>query len=127
MTRIDPSRIAAIFQQLRAEKTDSPRPVSRGADKSGQPVAEAAAGQRRDPENLRHNLRLRLARLQGENGNFAELAPEIAVREVLVWEFGDEVLNHPDFHQVAASVTRTIQANSKVNAELQKLIRQLTR
>ncbi|MFZ5843953.1 MAG: hypothetical protein ACOY3E_13775 [Pseudomonadota bacterium] len=127
MTRIDPSRIAAIFQQLRTEKAGSPRPVNRGTDNSGRPIAETATLQRRDPENLRHNLRQRLARLQNEGGNFAALAPEIAVREVLVWEFGDEVLNHPDFHQVAASVTRAIQANSKINAELQKLILQLTR
>lgn len=127
MTRIDPSRIAAIFQQLRTEKTGSPRPVNRGTENSGHPIAETAAMQRRDPENLRQNLRQRLARLQNEGGNFAELAPEIAVREVLVWEFGDEVMNHPDFHQVAASVTRAIQANSKINAELQKLILQLTR
>lgn len=127
MTRIDPSRIAAIFQQLRTEKTGSPRPVNRGTENSGRPIAETAAMQRRDPENLRQNLRQRLARLQNEGGNFAELAPEIAVREVLVWEFGDEVMNHPDFHQVAASVTRAIQANSKINTELQKLILQLTR
>jgi hypothetical protein len=126
MTRIDPNRIADLFRSLSLDKPDSSQKTKATGGEKETPVIAGEHVAKRDPENLRQRLKLRLSRLKQENVDFLQLAPEIAVREVLVWEFGDSILNHPDFNQVASSVTKTMQANHRVNQQLQKLIAQVT-
>lgn len=126
MTRIDPNRLAEIFRQLTLEKTASSRRAAKVGSKPAQTPATAAKRNVRDPETLRNSLRQRLLRLKQESPAFAELAPEVAVREVLIWEFGESVLNHPQFGEVASSVTMAIRTNRTISAQLRKLIAQVT-
>lgn len=126
MSRIDPNRLAAIFRQLTLEKTNASRATDKLGNKPTQTPTQTANDPIRDPEALRRNLRQRLLRLKQESATFSELAPAVTVREVLIWEFGENVLNHPQFSEVANSVTQAIQANHTVSAQLQKLIAQVT-
>ena len=70
--------------------------------------------------------RQRLQRLSQEDIDFAEVAPEVTIKEVLIWEFGEQVMSHPEFNLLATKVARTMQGNEKIAFQLQKLIRDMT-
>ncbi len=128
MTTIDPLRIAQIFRSLASESgtqvqrnpNDSPhKHMVSGAQKEKGPKGH-------DKEMLRQRLRQRLLRLKQENIDFFAVAPEVTVKEVLIWEFGEQVMNHPEFNILTNKIIRTMQANTKAATQLQKLIREMT-
>ena len=125
MNRIDPSRIAEIFRTLASERSE---PVKHAKSDTGQSTKTANTTQNvknHDEEVLRQRLRKRLKRLSEEDSEFSALAPEVTVKEVLIWEFGDNILNHPEFNHIANKITKTMLMNENVSIHLQKLIRQI--
>lgn len=126
MTRIDPNRIADVFRLLSLDKPATAAKARRAESQPERKTNAVEAVPARDPETLRERLRARLSRLKREAPDFETLAPEVTVREILIWEFGEEILNHPDFQQVASSVAETMQASNKVQHQLARLISQIT-
>lgn len=126
MSRIDASRIASVFRLLSTGKSGPAAIKDPGSQSTSAATTNVVTNSKRDPEVLRQRLRQRLMRLKQDNADFLSLAPEITIREVLIWEFGDTVLSHPDFNQVANSVSSSMQANSEVRHQLQALIVQMT-
>lgn len=125
MTRIDPSRIAEIFRTLASERSE---PVKHAKSDTGQSTKTANVTQKvknHDEDVLRQRLRKRLKRLSEEDGDFSALAPEVTVKEVLIWEFGDNILNHPEFNHISHKITQAMLMNENISLHLQKLIRQM--
>ncbi len=126
MTRIDPLRIAQIFRSLASESGDQVQRNSNEAQRKPLVTSPDKEPKKHDKEVLRQRLRQRLQRLSQEDIDFSKVAPEVTIKEVLIWEFGEEVMSHPEFNLLASKVTRTMQDNEKVALQLQKLIREMT-
>lgn len=126
MTRIDPSRIAEIFRSLASESAEQVRYNHHNAQHKSLAANPEKDSKSHDKDVLRQRLRQRLLRLSQEDIDFAEVAPEVTIKEVLIWEFGEQVMNHPEFNLLATKVTRTMQGNEKIALQLQKLIRDMT-
>jgi hypothetical protein len=126
MTRIDPLRIAEIFRSLASESGGQVHRNHNDAHNKSLAANPVKEPQNHDKEVLRQRLRQRLQRLSQEDIDFSEVAPEVTIKEVLIWEFGDQVMNHPEFNLLANKVTRAMQGNEKIALQLQKLIRDMT-
>jgi len=127
MTRVDPSRIAEIFRSLSNESGNfSVFPKSASQQESVN-VGSVLQNKRYDHEVLRQRLRKRLKRLNAEmeSGSFLGVAKEVTIKEVLIWEFGDEITNHPEFNSIANKIVDTMQNNKGVSIQLQQLIEQM--
>lgn len=126
MTRIDSSRIAEIFRSLASESAGQVRHNHNNAQHKPLAANPEKDSKSHDKDVLRQRLRQRLQRLSQEDIDFAEVAQEVTVKEVLIWEFGDQVMNHPEFNLLATKVTRAMRGNEKIAFHLQKLIRDMT-
>lgn len=123
MTRIDSARIVHILSLLASGSAG--RAQSRRKAQCPSSVAAANVAARRDLGVLRSRLRARLRRLRQESDRFDLLAPEVAVREVLIWEFGEEVLNHSEFNKVASEVALAMKPNAVVARQFERLIAEM--
>lgn len=124
MNPIDPARIASIFRTL----TNDGKVSTDRKNNTASELSDAGSSKKIQPHNkniLRQRLQNRLKKLQAESGDFSELAPEITIKEVLIWEFGDNILNHPEFSSIAKKVVKTIQASENTSFHLNNLIQQL--
>lgn len=126
MNRIDPSRIAGIFRTL---ATDSGKPAASGKKTESHTQSKQLDSTKEikshDENVLRQRLHKRLKRLYTEADNFLDLAPEVTIKEVLIWEFGDNILDHPEFNAIAKKVTQTVQMSENTSLHLKNLIQQL--
>lgn len=125
MTRIDPARLTEIFRTLSS-------PTSQQAAQSKKPKARAASesdssrsGAVRDMGELKSRMRQRLLRLKKESRNFEGEAPVVAIQEVLLWEFGEEIINHADFRHVTLNICEAIESSDALRAKMQQMFRDL--
>ncbi|MNO99635.1 hypothetical protein D3C76_914090 [compost metagenome] len=79
----------------------------------------------RNPLVLRARLRSRLSTLREGAGDFLESAPLVTVQEILRWEFGENVVAHPQFDQVAGKVAQALLADEKMEAAVYRVIETL--
>lgn len=127
MTSIDPTRLTEIFKTLAASRSQR---VSRklSAESNDTPIKETSShGGQRDKNKLREQLKSRLTKLKQESTSFEDEAPLVTINEVLLWEFGDNILDHPDFKYIAETVCDTIDTNPSLNNSMKSLIRELLR
>lgn len=117
MTQIDPARLARVLASIRELQ---------GPAKAAKPVVEPSApGQRRsarDPAVLRARLRERLLKIDRSSPEFASASPVITVQEVLRWEFGDTVLEHPQFDQVVRRVAQSLLSDTQTEASIRRVV-----
>ena len=121
--RIEPARLASLLQTLRNESKKTTETDGKSAS-----VAASAKGKvsRRDPSILRSRLREKLLKLKADNTAYDQLAPTITIQEILAWEFGNMVLEYPDFHKVVGAVTDTMQRDPRLAASMALLIAELS-
>ncbi|WP_165391455.1 hypothetical protein [Fluviicoccus keumensis] len=50
---------------------------------------------------------------------------EITIREVLIWEFGESVLENPDFSRVVKQVTEVLMQQPPIAKALTRLINEM--
>ncbi len=115
MSKIDTSRISSIFRTL------SPTHAQKRNDRSDS-ASTKDVNERKDAEVLRAKLIDRVRALDKTSDDFVAHAKEATIREILVWEFGDEILNHPSFKQIASSITLLMSEDSTLNASFDELI-----
>lgn len=128
MTKIDPSRLSAIFKSL--SSVDSLKTPAQ--ENGGQNLVETSPALSiqknvpRDKEFLKKNIKEKLIQLKHQKGNFEEKAPLVAIREVLLWEFGEDFINHPDFNYFTQIVTDQVVGNEELLTYLKSLISSYT-
>ncbi len=116
---IDPARLTRLLQALSQKKTERV---------AAKPAQAPAAGQKaavvRDIKVLRTSLKRRLAALpEGEERE--RLAAAITIQEILAWEFGAGVVDHPEFHRIADSITAVMLQDARIAASLGQLLKEL--
>lgn len=125
MPNIDASRLSAIFKSLsslEALKT----PVT--GRKPGEVAAQSSPALTiqkvvpKDKEALKKSLRIELHKLKQQRGDFEKKAPLVAIKEIILWEFGEDIINHPDFNHFTQVVTEQVAKNQDLIAYLTTLI-----
>lgn len=124
MTQIDPTRISRVLASLTKpkERTDANAELS-GAAVGSQRTQNTKV---REPAALKARLQQRLKLLRNSDADFQEAAPTVAVQEILLWEFGDDIVKHAEFERVAHQVTLSLLDNEPLKAAIQNLIAELS-
>ncbi|WP_431495053.1 hypothetical protein [Pseudomonas brassicacearum] len=112
MSKIDSTRLSQVLAALAKPKE---RVTSSAANNTS--AAKVKKGEK-DLEVLRVNLQSRLRDLKKNKEDFHEAAPVITVQEILRWEFGENILEHPEFGNISKKVAETMLENQ----ELEKAI-----
>lgn len=120
MTRIDQNRISEIVRTLSSGRIDTPRKSANEA-----PTKSEVNPVRASKEDLRERLKSRLFKLREIEQDYEALAPELTVKEILLWEFGSLALAHAEFGFIAKSVTEAMMQNENVKQQLTKLIEEI--
>lgn len=119
MSKISSSRIVEVFKTLSATATKAPASPPNSLPKKGSRKklldlhSEAA---------LKDALRKRLSQLKASSENFEKEAPLVTIHEVMLWEFGDEILNHPSYKEISLAVTEQLTANETMKKHMANMI-----
>lgn len=132
MTNIDPSRLAAIFRGLSSTESQKNTVENKKAidqnNKDKVASIDLKSGPQRDKENLKKNIYTRLTKLKAQDATtYREKAPAIVIKEILLWEFGDNLLQHPEFNYFSQTIINQVKGHSELEAYLSKLIETIER
>lgn len=125
MTNIDPSRLTAIFRALSSTETYKSQSAESNPEKKKTSASKSISIEekpKRDKEALKEILSIRLKKLKKEDPEFQKKAPLIAIKEILLWEFGEDLINHPDFNYISQVVTEQVNTNQPLHNYMEKLI-----
>lgn len=126
MTNIDPSRLAAIFRGL--SSTESQKKAIDKKQGIEQPNRDKVASVEiksnpdRDKENLKQNIYARLSKLKAQDPAYRDKAPAIVIKEILLWEFGEGLLQHPEFNYFSQTIINQVKGHSELEAYLTSLV-----
>ena len=124
MSNIDPTRLSAIFRTLSSKdvlKTTEGKHSDDKAEISTQSVLLQKALVK-DKTQLKNSIRQRIAALKKAGESLENKAPLITIQEILLWEFGDDIMNHPDFNYLSNSIAAQVKNNGELMAYLQKFV-----
>jgi|GEM_PF-5610420 len=74
----------------------------------------------RSKEHLKKCIKHRLSKLKKSDTDFQAKATVVTIQEILLWEFGEDIINHPDFNLLSLSVTNQVAKNHELTAYLQQ-------
>ncbi len=129
MSTIDPSRLLAIFRSLSA--SESQKNAVEDQKKLGQARHEAVksvdikSNLQRNKEDLKRNIYLRLQKLKQQDPQFREKAPSVVIKEILLWEFGDNLLQHPEFNHFLQTIVSQVGGHHELDGYLAGLIEKM--
>ncbi|WGT26674.1 hypothetical protein [Pseudomonas marginalis] len=116
MSKIDPTRLSRVLAALARPK----EPVTSSAFTQAAPGKSQNAG--KSLETLKTRLHGRIKALQPDAEGFRDAAPVVTIQEILCWEFGDGILEHSDFKQIAQQVTQTMMSEPKLEKTIRTII-----
>lgn len=122
MVRIDPIRLIGIFKSLDPKPHNDLKPSISPKKTLEKNISETA----RDRHALKSALIKKLCALKNSSGNFKEEAPYIAIQEIVLWEFGEQFLAHPEFTQIKNAIVESILSSSKLSKHMTKLVQELS-
>lgn len=122
MARIDPARLSRILASLAKPGARVDASNKQGTTNSSGKIRNS----RKDPAVLRANLKERLARLRTRPGEFDSAAPIILVQEILLWEFGQDIVEHASFEKAVNAIADAMLADSNAEAAISRLLIELT-
>ncbi|NWB95766.1 hypothetical protein HX882_07695 [Pseudomonas gingeri] len=121
MSKIDTTRLSTVLAALAKPKERVGSTLTNGA--SPGKTSKGAS----DVEVLRSRLQNRLLSLKRQSSGFDEAAPTITVQEILRWEFGEQILEHPEFGRIAEKVTKTMLENQQLEKKIQNVIDEMSK
>lgn len=125
MPGIDPTRLSRLLATL-AKPAAQGSGNARAASTGPQTPPATTRPAPRDPMVLRARLRSRLAALRESAEDFQEVAPRVTVQEILRWEFGERVVEHAQFGQVADKVVAALLTDEKTADAIHRVIETLS-
>ena len=115
MSKIDSTRLSQVLAALAKPKE---RVTSSAANNANAAKVKKGEKGEKGLEVLRVHLQDRLRDLKKSAEDFHDAAPVITVQEILRWEFGESILEHPEFGNISKKVAETMLENQ----ELEKAI-----
>ncbi|MCZ4324660.1 hypothetical protein [Pseudomonas anguilliseptica] len=119
MPNIDPARLSRVLASLSKPSERVNSSVAKGTEKK---ASESARKGERSSAVLRARLRERLINLKKASANFHEAAPIVAVQEILLWEFGEGILERAEFESVAKKVAETMLEDKQLATAISRII-----
>ena len=116
MSKIDSTRLSQVLAALAKPKE---RVTSSTASSQGAVKAKKGT---KDLEVLRTHLQSRLQDLKQSTEDFHEAAPLITIQEILRWEFGENIVEHPDFGLVSKKVAQTMLENQQLEKAIYGIV-----
>lgn len=117
--RIDPSRLSRILGALsQPPQAVSQQKTAATSNQKGTGTKKAS----RDIATLRSSLRTRLRKLSFDDSHYDDTAFTITIQEILAWEFGADIMNHPDFQRITKSIVETMIQDEKVAMSMKKIV-----
>jgi len=129
MPPIDPTLLSGIFKTLSPTEAIKPhaKQNKKAADHAPTASIELKGATERSKGELKKQLRYRLKKHKAEDKNFTVNAPAIAIKEILIWEFGEEILEHPEFKYFSELVLKELAANKELAAYINNLVESYSR
>lgn len=125
MAGIDPTKLYAIFRALSTGISEGnksgKRDSTKAAEKSAVRSLTIGKSAQRDKDVLRESIKRRLTEIKSDE-NYKAKAPVLAIQEILLWEFGEDIINHPSFKQLSTSVAQQVTSNTDLKDYLDKFI-----
>lgn len=123
MDKVD--RLGQLMGALRRRVLEAPKgaPGSGAASSDSAPPPSAAG--RGSIDDLRDRIRERLRALPRDGAKRESRAARIFVESVLVWEFGDALLDDPRFADLAGRVDEQIASDAGLRRQLRELLEEL--
>ena len=112
-------QIAQILRRKLANRTDS-----RNADETASRLSDKAPADKVSPEEIRRKISARIQSLDIEERQGPKAAL-IFIESIIVWEFGEELLEDPKFSELSKSVLDSFSADTNASAKLNALLTQL--
>jgi hypothetical protein len=127
MSDIDPTRLSAIFRTLSSKDLMKTNEGGNRANKSEIPNRSVTVQKTtvKDKDDLKKSIKQRILKLKTSDENFSAKIPIITIQEILLWEFGEDIINHPDFNHLSLSITERVTKNGELMAYLQQLIAEI--
>lgn len=127
MTTIDPARLASILRSLSIKEMSTAANTRTSEHKlsTSAPSLVIDKSKQRDKDQLRKNLRERLKRLKTQGVDFEQKAPGVVIKEILLWEFGENIILHPEFNHIATNISNQIHLTKVLNDYLITLVSEL--
>ncbi|WP_143873787.1 hypothetical protein [Catenovulum sediminis] len=92
MTKISRNHLSQVFQTLRTVNKNYSNVGSKG-----QAVGRTTNKFKCDPQILQQNIKSRINQLDESSESYLLNATTVTIEEVLLWEFGEDILNLPDY------------------------------
>jgi len=102
MTKIDPSRISTFLRNIATEKTSK---VGTKQNTVSQTTGKSNSNQRISKKELREKILREVSELRNLQKKGSPEVAAIAIKEILLWEFGDNFLNHPQYNRINEEIT----------------------
>ncbi len=119
MPEISPIRLAEIFRSLSSTTKRTEKKKSR---KSHEPEPNRSPEPVRDKTVLKEKLIKRLEKLDRDKSDYIEDASLITIQEIIIWEFGNEILNHPEFKIISSTIANNIVKSPELNEHMSLFI-----
>ncbi|WNO11353.1 hypothetical protein [Teredinibacter sp. KSP-S5-2] len=118
MSKIDSSRLSSIFQSL-VNKSE-PTPKAQSIHKKYSPSLETVEQVKKSQTELKKRIRDRIAKIPSSS------ITTVVVQEIVIWEFGEEILDHPNFKEIATTIATSIENSPKLKDHMKEIIKMLT-
>ena len=115
------SEIMRLLQRRLAEKKQQGERLEPTCGQTSTPARPATPAAKASPEEIQRRIGERIRMLEPEERQ-GPRAAQVFVESVLAWEFGDEVLDDPDFAELARQVRTAMTADPMLWRKVQGVL-----
>jgi hypothetical protein len=117
--------IAQVMQALRRQMAANLERLGQSGKLTGQAGPLAGTPSQRVQPTVRQAMARRIRSIDPDDPGFLEKAALVFVESVLLAEFGEKLLNDPEFRDLATQVQSAMISNSEIREDLQRLTQQI--
>jgi hypothetical protein len=117
--------IAQVMQVLRRQMAENLDRLRRSGKLASQSQPLSSAGAQRVQPTTRQAIARRIKAIDADDPRFLEKATLVFVESVLLAEFGDGLVNDPDFRDLVTQVQTAMRSDAETEKDLRRLTNQM--
>lgn len=117
--------IAQVMQALRRQMAANLERLGQGGKLTGQAGPLSGTPSQRVQPTVRQAMARRIRSIDPDDPGFLEKAALVFVESVLLAEFGEKLLNDPEFRDLATQVQSAMISNTEIREDLRRLTLQI--
>lgn len=118
---------ASLIAALRAELGRKPGRAGREAATAARTAQAGARRAEHDPAALRRELAALVQDVSPDDRQALDAVRPRVIRSVLLWEFGAELRESPEWQPMLDRITHTLERNDQHGADFAQMVRELQR